>query len=156
MGSTTDSYGRTIPATKLRQGMLNWMGGSELGGCIWFNLSALSGKTIQAAELTLTRSAGYGNSGSVNVVLYSTTVTERSGNAYSGATSYGQIGTIANGETKTFSIPAQAVADIVSGGGLMLRVNDGTMIEGRGYSRNYAMFESFGDANSPVLTVTYI
>ena len=86
-----------------------------------------SGKTIRSATLTLTRLAGYGVSGDVDVILWGTKVTGRSGRATSGAVSYGSIGAIGNGETKVFSVPVEAITALINGtmGGLMLQSEGG-------------------------------
>lgn len=140
----------------IRQGFYNMgsSGNNEQYGCFWFNLSNLSGKQIKSAMLTLTRISGYGRSSEVNVHLYTTPLTSASGNPNTNAVDMGELGTIANGETKTFTIPTSAI-NASNARGLMLRVDDGVVLSGRGYSTNYARFYSYGESNAPVLTVTY-
>ena len=140
----------------IRQGFLNMgtSGNNEQYGCFWFDLRALSGKTISSASLTLTRISGYGRSSEVSVHLYTTSLTGPGGSSLGTMTDRGTLGTIANGETKTFSIPTAAISSSQNAG-FMLRVDDGSVISGRGYSTNYANFYGDGDANEPVLTVAY-
>ena len=67
-----------------------------------------------------------------------------------------QIGTIANGETKTFTIPTAAVTQLKNGTikGLMLQVSDMSVRSGKGYSTNYANFYGVeSTAYLPILTV---
>ena len=124
-------------------------------GCMWFGASALSGKTIKSATLTIKRIAGKGRSSSVVMKLWTTTVTGKSGTmAASTLTSLGEIGKIANGETVTVSIPTSAISTIASGGGLALYTEETSNKTGKTYSENYAHFEGT-DGSAPVLTVTY-
>lgn len=142
----------------IRQGVMSMKGGDKvLSGCMWFDISSASGKTIRSATLTLTRLAGYGVSGDVDVILWGTKVTGRSGRATSGAVSYGSIGAIGNGETKVFSVPVEAITALINGtmGGLMLQSTDTVTKAGKGYSRNYAMFAGAGTENAPKLTITF-
>lgn len=124
-------------------------------GCMWFGASALSGKTIKSATLTIKRIAGKGRSSSVTMKLWTTTVTGKSGvMAASTLTSLGEVGKIANGETVTVSVPASAISVIAAGGGLVLYTEETSNKTGKTYSENYAHFEGVGGA-APVLTVTY-
>ena len=111
--------------------------------------------------MTLTRKAGYGISGEVQVDLYGTKATNMGANPTSSANkvSFGsdaKIGTIANGETKTFTIPTAAVTQLKNGTikGLMLQVSDTSVRSGKGYSTNYANFYGVESATYlPILTV---
>lgn len=147
--------------TIIRQGIMGMSNGNMIqSGCIWFDLSSLTG-TVQNATLTLTRKAGYGISGEVQVDLYGTKATDMGANPTSSANkvSFGsdaKIGTIANGETKTFTIPTAAVTQLKNGTikGLMLQVSDTSVRSGKGYSTNYAIFYGIeSTAYLPVLTV---
>ena len=133
----------------MRQGRYD---STQYAGCMWFNVSGLAGKTVRSAALTLTRASGAGGSSPVAVTLYTTPVTGRSGNPLTGAVSFGQLGSIGNGETKEFALPAAAVQALCDGtaGALMLYAGDTALRSGRRYSANYAKFD--GD---PVLTVVY-
>ena len=141
---------------RLRQGYYDMgsSGKNEQYGCMWFDTSALSGKTIKSALLTLTRIAGYGRSSEVSVRLYTTPLAGGSGNPITGCVDHGILGTIANGETKQFTIPVAAIS-AGANKGFMLRIDDGAVISGRSYSGNYAHFYGYGESNPPVLTVTY-
>ena len=143
---------------RIRQGFVD-MGGSgknEVYGVMWFDRSAINGKTIKSAKITLTRISGYGRSSAVNVRLYTTPVATTSGSAETGAVDYGILGSIANGETKEFTVPTPAVQALADGAmaGLMLCVNDGALMSGRTYSVNYAHYYGYGETTPPELTVT--
>lgn len=123
-------------------------------GCMWFNASALTGKTIKSATLTIKRISGKGRSSSVALKLWTTTLTGKSGKPTDSLVSLGEIGKIANGETATFNVPTSAISVIASGGGLVLYTEETTNKTGKNYSENYAHFEGVG-GSAPVLTVTY-
>lgn len=123
-------------------------------GCMWFNASALTGKTVKSATLTIKRISGKGKSSSVALKLWTTTLTGKSGKPTDSLVSLGEIGRIANGETATFNVPTSAINVIASGGGLVLYTEETTNKTGKTYSENYAHFEGVGGA-APVLTVTY-
>lgn len=138
----------------IRQGYYSGMG--EWSGCFWFPTASFSGKTIKTASLTLTRTAGSGKSGEVTLTLYGITVASASGDPNSGRVSYGALGTIANGETKPFTLPAAAAQALANGSikGFMLCANDGAVMSGRKYSTNYCKIGSSGGV-LPKLSVTY-
>lgn len=123
-------------------------------GCMWFNASALTSKTVKSATLTIKRISGKGKSSSVALKLWTTTLTGKSGKPTDSLVSLGEIGKIANGETATFNVPTSAINVIASGGGLVLYTEETTNKTGKTYSENYAHFEGVGGA-APVLTVTY-
>lgn len=123
-------------------------------GCMWFNASALTGKTVKSATLTIKRISGKGKSSSVALKLWTTTLTGKSGKPTDSLVSLGEIGKIANGETATFNVPTSAINVIASGGGLVLYTEETTNKTGKTYSENYAHFEGIG-GSAPVLTVTY-
>ena len=123
-------------------------------GCMWFNASALTGKTIKSATLTIKRISGKGRSGSVALKLWTTTLTGKNGKPTDSLVSLGEIGKIANGETATFNVPTSAIGVIAAGGGLVLYTEETTNKTGKTYSENYAHFEGVG-GSAPVLTVTY-
>lgn len=138
----------------IRQGYYSGMG--EWSGCFWFPTASFSGKTIKTGSLTLTRTAGSGKSGEVTLTLYGITVASASGDPNSGRVSYGALGTIANGETKPFTLPAAAAQALANGTikGFMLCANDGAVMSGRKYSTNYCKIGSAG-STLPQLSVTY-
>ncbi len=166
---TTSSYTANVTGTYYPSG--HWISGDNYirqgfegkestrsdYGCMWFSASALAGKTIKSATLTLTRRSGRGRSGSVTITLWTTTHTGKSGvMASSTLTSLGEIGTIQNGETATFNIPTSAISVIAAGGGLVTYTGETANASNKDYSRNYAHFYGVDtDGAAPVLTVTY-
>lgn len=147
----------------IRQGCIN-SAGNRIRGCMWFDnaaiRSALTGKSIQQATLSLYAAPNTGRGVAVSVELYGTAA------AYDGhlgaspelTKAYGTIGTAAPGETTVITIPTQAVSDLVSGttNGLMVYSDDAELYKDRSYSRNYAKFSGETEGtNVPVLTVVY-
>ena len=160
---TTTNYTASVTGTYYPHG--HWIGNSSLiqgrynttrhYACMWFDASALSGKTIKSATLTIKRIAGAGKSSSVNVTLYTSPVTGKSGNPTTNAVSLGTLGKAGNGETVIVNLPTSAIAAIASGGALMLDPGDTENASNKRYSSNYARFEGKDDGTPPVLTVTY-
>ena len=159
---TTTSYTASVTGTYYPSG--HWMSSNQMiqgrydstryYGCMWFGASALSGKTIKSATLTIKRIAGAGKSSSVNVTLYTSPVTGKSGKPTTGAVSLGTLGKAENGESVIVTLPTSAIGVIAAGGALMLDPGDTVNASGKRYSSNYARFEGT-DASAPVLTVTY-
>ena len=159
---TTTSYTASTTGTYYPSG--HWMSSNQMiqgrydstryYGCMWFGASALSGKTIKSATLTIKRIAGAGKSSAVNVTLYTSPVTGKSGKPTTGAVSLGTLGKAANGESVIVTLPTSAIGVIAAGGALMLDPGDTVNASGKRYSSNYARFEGT-DASAPVLTVTY-
>lgn len=137
----------------MRQGLYDT---TQYAGCMWFDLSALAGKTVKSASLTLTRVSGVGKSGAIELTIWVTRLSGKSGNALSGAGSYGAIGSIRNGETLTLGIPAAAVQELIDGtaGGLMLYAGDTALISGKKYSANYGKMSGADGSLPPRLTIT--
>lgn len=160
---TTASYTASLTGTYYPSG--HWIGNSSLiqgrydttrhYACMWFDAGALAGKTIKSATLTIKRIAGAGKSSSVNVTLYTSPVTGKSGNPTTNAVSLGTLGKAENGETVIVNLPTSAIAAIASGGALMLDPGDTANASNKRYSANYARFEGKDDGTPPVLTVTY-
>ena len=160
---TTTSYTASVTGTYYPSG--HWIGNSGLiqgrydttrhYGCMWFAASALKGKTIKSATLTIKRIAGAGKSSSVNLTLYTSPVTGKSGNPTTNAVSLGTLGKAGNGETVIVNLPTSAIAASASGGALMLDPGDTENASNKRYSANYARFEGKDDGTPPVLTVTY-
>lgn len=160
---TTTSYTANVTGTYYPSG--HWMSSNQMiqgrydstryYGCMWFGASALSGKTIKSATLTIKRIAGAGKSSAVNVTLYTSPVTGKSGNPTTGAVSLGTLGKAANGESVTVTLPTSAIGVIAAGGALMLDPGDTANASNKRYSANYARFEGKDDGTPPVLTVTY-
>ena len=163
---TTESYTASVTGTYYPSG--HWINDNTIRqghegtgsnarkdyGCMWFNASALTGKTIKSATLTIKRISGKGRSSSVTLKLWTTTLTGKSGKPTDSLVNLGEIGKIANGETATFNVPTSAISVIASGGGLVLYTEETTNKTGKTYSENYAHFEGVG-GSAPVLTVTY-
>ena len=149
---TENGAGRGWYTGALHQGIYD---GIQYSGCMFFDLSALAGKTVKSAKLTINRVVS-GTSGTVTLTLWVTRVTGSSGNAMTNAGSYGEIGTISPNTQGTFGISAQAVQELIDGtaGGLMLYTGE-TEMNSRGYSRNYTRFGGVQDNLAPVLTVEY-
>lgn len=140
--------------TEIRQGYYSGMG--EWAGCMWFPTASFSGKTIKTASLTLTRQNGSGKGSAVSLKLYGIKIASASGNPLTNAVSYDVIGTIENGETKTFTLPTAAGQALANGTikGFMLYAGDGKTLSGKSYSTNYCKVSSNGAA-APKLTITY-
>lgn len=163
---TTESYTASVTGTYYPSG--HWINDNTIRqghegtgsngrkdyGCMWFNASALTGKTIKSATLMIKRISGKGRSSSVALKLWTTTLTGKSGKPTDSLVNLGEIGKIANGETATFNVPTSAISVIASGGGLVLYTEETTNKTGKTYSENYAHFEGVG-GSAPVLTVTY-
>ena len=126
-------------------------------GCMWFNISAISGKTVRSATLTISRLQGYGTWDNTTLYLCGTTLTGKSGNPKTNAVTYGSIGSLSEGSGGTFAIPVQAVQDLADGtiGGLMLYIASDTTNRGNIYSDNYSAYAGYGSGNAPALTVVY-
>lgn len=160
---TTARYTASVTGTYYPSG--HWIGNSSLiqgrydttryYACMWFNAGALAGKTIRSATLTIKRIAGAGKSSSVNVTLFTSPVTGKSGNPTTNAVSLGTLGKAGNGETVIVNLPTSAIAAIAAGGALMLDPGDTANASNKRYSANYARFEGKDDGTPPVLTVTY-
>lgn len=160
---TTTSYTANVTGTYYPSG--HWMNSNQMlqghydstryYGCMWFGASALSGKTIKSATLTIKRIAGAGKSSAVNVTLYTSPVTGKSGNPTTNAVSLGTLGKAANGESVIVTLPTSAIGVIAAGGALMLDPGDTANASNKRYSSNYARFEGKDDGTPPVLTVTY-
>lgn len=137
---------------RLRQGLTTY----RQAAVMWFNTNAFTGKTIKNATLTIKRISGYGRTTTVGIPVYTTPLSTNGGNPRTNSVYYDNIGSIANGQTKTFTIPVAAVQALADGdaAGLMLWPDDTELLPGRDYSANYARFEGT-TGTAPVLTVTY-
>ena len=137
----------------LRQGYVS--GNGRLRGGVWFDLSALpSGATITKLTLRLRRVEGYGKGSAVDVRIYGTTASAKSGDpAASGKISSSYVsGSMEPGKTKTFDVTALKAYT-----GFVLYAADTAVLSGKSYSTNYARFTGTGggDDTIPLLTVTY-
>ena len=161
----SDSYGNgwgNFSDDDVRQG---YIASGQIYGVMWFDAaairSALSGKTIKQVSLRLHMHTGVGRSQPVSVQLYGANVnySNRVGRPET-TKSYGTIGTTEPGAVNEITIPAQAVADMVSGAtnALVLLSDDTALYKDRAYSQNYARFSGSTSADGstcPRLTVVY-
>lgn len=112
-GGTWSNYSDEDP----RQGYTSGLG--EIRGCLWFDnaaiRSALSGKTIKKASISLYQIPGIGRS-SVEVKLEGITMnySGRTGTPW-GNPEYGTIGTASQGQVVTMTIPNKVITDLVAG-----------------------------------------
>ena len=137
---------------RLRQGM---SGRTRYAGAAWFDLSALSGKSVLAAVLKLRRLSS-GTGGSVELRAAACGLAGRSGDPWNAVTVDGGLAGYfpPNAETSV-SIPAAAVQRLVDyGGGLMLYSGDAALMDGHSYSANYAQYDGVSGVR-PRLTVAY-
>lgn len=123
-------------------------------GCIWFDRSAISGKEILSATISVRRMTGVGGGGAVEVGIYGTTAASASGTPAIG-TKYASA-SIAREETKVIDV-TEAVKAYAAGSisGLMLYDSQTKTFDGKSYTYNYAKFYGSGTAHAPVLTVRY-
>ena len=123
-------------------------GGTSFYGYMWFDLSAISGKTVKAASIRLYRRAGVGRGVPVDVYIGTHNATGPSGglnmvNAYSDHL----VGKVDQKETLSASVATAAVQALASGVAKGLFVHSG--------SSGYAQFDGFDGSIPPQLTVTY-
>lgn len=126
-------------------------------GCMWFDTSAISGKTIRSATLTIRRANGFGTWASTTLYLCGTTLTGKSGNPITNAVTYSAIGSLTESTTGTLAVPVAAVQALANGTikGLMLYIANDTNVRGNIYSDNFSAYSGYGSGNAPSLTVTY-
>ena len=115
-------------------------------GCMWFGASALSGKTIKSATLTIKRIGGVGQGGGVTVQVR---CFDAPGTLYASRTAY-------DGQTVSIDVTA-AVRAMKAGSytGLMLYNPDTAAVSGKSYTASYARFAGKGESGAPVLKVSY-
>ena len=123
-------------------------------GCMWFPLTAISGKQIISATLTLKRVSGIGGGGSVKIGIYGTTTASASGNPAVG-TKYAEI-SLANGASGSVDVTSavQALADGTIKG-LMIYDNNKNKFNGKSYTYGYCKLYGDGSGNEPSISVTY-
>lgn len=138
-----------------------WYSGiGRIRGCMWFYNAGirdqLRGKTVLSATLRLAMRSNVGRGVSVTVEL-SGTYSNSGASSATVTKNYGTLGTANPGETVTFTLPVQAVNDLVNGtiNGLMLYSSDTGAYKERDYSKNYAVFDGAADSTPPQLTVIY-
>ena len=129
---------------------------NRIRGGMWFDMGQIpSGATVSGMRLTLSRISGYGKGADVDVKAYATVSDARNGAPALTAGSYA-LGTIGEGKTKTFDLPAALVTGLKAGTykGIVLYADDTTVLSGKTYSSNYARFGGT-DGTAPKLAVTY-
>ena len=127
-------------------------GRGELYGCLKFDVSSLSGKTVQSAKLTLHRVSGVGRNRDAAVYVYGTTTEWGSSAKPALGTKWGESAALmAWDEDGTLTIDKTGVQRLVNGSGkqLLLYTGETSGYDGKVYSQHYAQFDS------AVLEVTY-
>ena len=132
----------------IRQGYTKSNG--RIKGGIFYAVSGVSG-TVKSAILKLTRLKNYGKGSAVQVKVYGTTSAGKNGNPALSTEGY-VLGTIDNGQTADFALPAALATGLGNGTykGIILYADDTTVLHGKTYSTNYARFA----ADAP-LTITW-
>lgn len=123
--------------------------GGVYKGCMWFDASAISGKTILAATLKLYRNAGVGSGNNVTVRIGTMTNTGPSGGVATVTANDVVVGTVGQKEWLSVSTAeiVEAVRELASGAANGLYI--------WGPAASYAQFAGYGSANAPTLEVTY-
>lgn len=125
-------------------------------GCMWFGTlrSALAGKTVKSAILTLHRKDG-GPAGPVNIYLYGISNTAGSGVCTTNI-NHGSLGTIARGGTMMLRIPNAAIQRLIAGtdGGLCLYESPANF-GSSAYSPNYCRIAGTDGDVKPTLHIVY-
>ena len=132
----------------IRQGYTKSNG--RIKGGIFYAVSGVSG-TVKSAILKLTRLKNYGKGSAVQVKVYGTTNSGKSGNPALSTEGY-VLGTIDGGHTADFALPEALATGLGNGTykGIILYADDTTVLHGKTYSTNYARFA----ADAP-LTITW-
>lgn len=132
----------------IRQGYTKSNG--RIKGGIFYAVSGVSG-TVKSAILKLTRLKNYGKGAPVQVKVYGTTSTGKSGNPALSTEGY-VLGTIDGGQTAEFALPEALATGLGNGTykGIILYADDTSVMGKKDYSTNYARFA----ADAP-LTITW-
>lgn len=132
----------------IRQGYTKSNG--RIKGGIFYAVSGV-GSNVASAVLRLTRLKGYGKGSAVQVKVYGTTATGKSGNPALSTDGY-VLGTIDEGQTADFALPAALATGLGNGTykGIILYADDTSAMSGKTYSSNYARLS----AEAP-LTITW-
>lgn len=132
----------------IRQGYTKSNG--RIKGGIFYAVSGVSG-TVKSAILKLTRLKNYGKGSAVQVKVYGTTSTGKSGNPALSTEGY-VLGTIDGGQTADFALPEALATGLGNGTykGIVLYADDTTVLRGKTYSTNYARFTT-----AAPLTITW-
>ena len=144
---STDTFGKALYQGTTGDGELR-------RGCMWFPLTAISGKEIISATLTLKRVSGIGGGGAVTVGIYGTTATGASGTPAIG-TKYAEL-SLANGASGSVDITA-AVKALAAGSikGLMIYDSRTGTFNGKNYTYGYCKLYGDGSGSEPSISVTY-
>ena len=123
-------------------------GGTTFQGFLWFDTSAIVGKTIKSAAIRLYRRAGVGSGNPVKVLVGSHNASGPSGavNIVSSFDSY-VVGMVDQKEELKASISTEAVQQIANGSAKGLYIHSD--------SNGYAQFDGFDGEHPPKLLVTY-
>ena len=154
----------TLPATLTKTYDSSWRDGNDLyqgrygtrtlnRGCMWFDLTAISGKTILSATLTLRRMPGAGTGSNLTANIHGTPATGASGTPGIGA-KYASV-SVAQNASKSVDVTSavQALADGTIRG---LMLYDARTTNGSGgYTAGYGKFYGHTSGYRPYLTVTY-
>lgn len=132
----------------IRQGYTKSNG--RIKGGIFYTVSGVSG-TVKSAILKLTRLKNYGKGAPVQVKVYGTTSTGKSGNPALSTEGY-VLGTIDGGQTAEFALPEALATGLGNGTykGIILYADDTSVMGKKDYSTNYARF-----AAAAPLTITW-
>lgn len=156
----------SLPATTTKTWNGSWLSGNALyqgkttsdsylrRGCMWFDTSAISGKTIVSATLTMKRYSGIGGGGSIAVGVYGTTTASASGTPAVG-TKYASV-SFANGATKAVDVTA-AVQALANGNikGLIVYDTVTDTFGSKNYTYGYCKLYGSDESAKPVLNVVY-
>ncbi len=132
----------------IRQGYTKSNG--RIKGGIFYAVSGV-GSNVASAILRLTRLKGYGKGSAVQVKVYGTTSSGKSGNPALSTEGY-VLGNVDNGQTADFALPAALATGLGNGTykGIVLYADDTSAMGGKTYSTNYARF-----AAAAPLTITW-
>lgn len=132
----------------IRQGYTKSNG--RIKGGIFYAISGV-GSNVASAILRLTRLKGYGKGSAVQVKVYGTTSSGKSGNPALSTEGY-VLGTIDGGQTSDFALPEALATGLGNGTykGIILYADDTTVLHGKTYSTNYARFTT-----AAPLTITW-
>lgn len=132
----------------IRQGYTKSNG--RIKGGIFYAVSGVSG-TVKSAILKLTRLKNYGKGSAVQVKVYGTTSTGKSGNPALSTEGY-VLGNVDEGQTADFALPEALATGLGNGTykGIILYADDTSVMGKKDYSTNYARF-----AAAAPLTITW-
>lgn len=143
---THDGGGWYSGTNVLSQGVRS---GTTFRGYMWFDLSAISGKTIKAAAIRLYRRAGVGSGNPVKVLVGAHNASGPSGpmNLISGFNDL-IVGMVDQKEVLKASIATEAAQHLANGTATGLYIHSD--------STGYAQFDGYDGAYAPQLYVTYV